>query len=149
MTRVIRENQDSTDTESSGNPRERKIPNLDASTDSNGPNDSDTESHPPKGHTRHRKYTKQADKKIGRKFPVCEKLRESNESTDEPLLTSTPIGNTAFFQPETQPVHRHTLRQRPLFGETLTSAATGNGTNLNDAVGSGGPTNELGEPNVQ
>ena len=62
---------------------------------------------------------------------------------------STPIGNTVISQPGMQPVRRHTLRQKPLFGETLTSADTENGTNLNDAVGSGGPTNELGEPNAQ
>ena len=61
---------------------------------------------------------------------------------------STPMGNTVIFQPGIQPVHRHTLRQKPL-GETLTSAATENGTNLNEAVGSGGLTNELGEPNAQ
>ena len=62
---------------------------------------------------------------------------------------STPIGNTVIFQPGIQPVHRHTLRQKLLFGETLTSAATENGTNLNEAVGSDGLTNELGEPNAQ
>ena len=45
--RVVSENQDFTYTESSGNPRERKIPNLDASIDSNGLNDSDTVGYPP------------------------------------------------------------------------------------------------------
>ena len=62
---------------------------------------------------------------------------------------STPMRNTVISQPGMQPVHRHTLRQKPLFGETLTSAATENEMNLNEAVESDGLTNELGEPNAQ
>ena len=73
----------STSDGSLGNPR--KIPNQNSSSEPDERVESEEEF--PKKEPRRRKYSKQAEKNIGRRFPVCEKINGGNIASTEPILS--------------------------------------------------------------
>ena len=73
--------------EDSGNPRDKKVPNLDLSIDSDNPDDSDTEKqYTDEEKKKKRIYRKKADRKTGVKYPICERISETGLPSDEPIL---------------------------------------------------------------
>ena len=65
-----------------GNPKKIPNQNLLSESDEREESEEDSEKEP-----RRRKYTKQAEKKTARKFPVCEKVSRSNIAKTEPVLS--------------------------------------------------------------
>ena len=80
------EDHGSTSDGSLGNPR--KIPNQNSSSESDEREESEEEFGK---EPRRRKYTKQAEKKTGRRFPVCEKINGENIASTEPTLSQVEI----------------------------------------------------------
>ena len=142
--------------EDSGNPRDRKLLNLDSSIDSDNPDDSDTEKQHVEGEKRKKlSYKKKAAKKTGIKYPIFERISETGLPSDEPILSqaetdkdlaylhksanmrtaiqgvSSPMENIVLPAPRL-PFQHPALIQKPRFGESPTDTASDSESNLDD-----------------
>ena len=143
------EDHESTSNGSLGNPKKILKQNSSSGSDKREESEEEFGKEP-----RKRKYTKQAEKKTRRRFPVCDKVSGRNMASTEPILSqaeidkqlpcirkkinmkgeigtaSTPLGPRALPRPRNQSAQPQFLRQKPLFGDTPTTT-DGEETELN------------------